>query len=109
GQCDICGMDLVPAGELGYHPEPVAAEAPLVVPSSAVLRTGKRAVVYVEAPNSEKPTYEGREIVLGPHTTEGFIVFDGLNAGERVVTQGAFKLDSSLQLQAKPSMMNSSG
>jgi Cu(I)/Ag(I) efflux system membrane fusion protein len=32
-----------------------------------------------------------------------------LDAGERVVTQGAFKIDSALQIQAKPSMMNPEG
>lgn len=105
GQCDVCGMDLVPAEDLGYgalKPE----DAPIVVPLSAVLRTGKRAVVYVEKPNTERPTYEGREIVLGPRAGEVFIVQSGLEAGERVVTNGAFKIDSALQIQAKPSMMS---
>ena len=64
GSCDICGMDLVPAEELGYVQDP-DAEAPLVVPASAVLRTGKRAVVYVEKPNAERPTYEGRVVEIG--------------------------------------------
>ena len=108
GQCDVCGMDLVPAEELGY----VASEkesAPLVVPTSAVLRTGKRAVVYVEKPDAERPTYEGREIVLGPLAGDYFLVTSGLDAGERVVTNGAFKIDSALQIQAKPSMMNPDG
>lgn len=38
-----------------------------------------------------------------------FIVNAGLDAGERVVTNGAFKIDSALQIQAKPSMMNPQG
>lgn len=105
GQCDVCGMDLVPAEALGYVNEP-EAEAPLIVPTSAVLRTGKRAVVYLEKPNTERPTYEGREIVLGPRAGDHYIVASGLEAGERVVTHGAFKIDSALQIQAKPSMMN---
>lgn len=105
GSCDICGMDLIPAEELGYVQDP-EAEAPLVVPASAVLRTGKRAVVYVEKPNAERPTYEGREIEIGPRASDVFIVKSGLEAGERVVTNGAFKIDSALQIRAKPSMMN---
>lgn len=108
GQCDVCGMDLVPAEELGYV-ENSTESAPLIVPTSAVLRTGKRAVVYVEKPNTERPTYEGREIVLGPRAGDYFIVAAGLDAGERVVTNGAFKIDSALQIQAKPSMMNPDG
>lgn len=105
GSCDLCGMDLVPAESLGYVSN-ATADAPLLVPASAVLRTGKRAVVYVEVPTAERPTYEGREIVLGPKAGDVFLVESGLSAGERVVTHGAFKIDSALQIQAKPSMMS---
>ena len=108
GVCDVCGMDLVPAEELGYVDDENQI-APLIVPTSSVLRTGKRAVVYVEKPNSDRPTYEGREVVLGPRAGDYFIVKTGLDAGERVVTKGAFKIDSALQIQAKPSMMNPEG
>lgn len=107
GSCDICGMALVRAEELGY----VAAEArpedmPLVVPASAPLRTGRRAVVYVEVPDADPPAYEGREVTLGPRAGDYFIVAEGLAEGDRVVTQGAFKIDSELQIQARPSMMS---
>jgi Cu(I)/Ag(I) efflux system membrane fusion protein len=68
GQCDICGMDLVPAESLGVVGNPSAAEEPLVIPRSSVLFTGTRSVVYVEVPDADKPTYEGRVIVLGPRT-----------------------------------------
>ncbi len=108
GQCDVCGMDLVPAESLGYV-DHVSGPAPIIVPSSAVLQTGKRAVVYVEKPNAERPTYDGREIVLGPRAGDNYIVISGLESGDRVVTNGAFKIDSALQIQAKPSMMNPSG
>ncbi len=105
GTCDVCGMALVPASELGYIPD-AEGEPPVVVPATAVLKTGKRAIAYVELPNREKPTYEGREIVLGPRAGNAYIVVEGLAEGERVVTNGAFKIDSTLQLQAKPSMMS---
>ncbi|MDP0501455.1 MAG: efflux RND transporter periplasmic adaptor subunit [Verrucomicrobiota bacterium JB022] len=108
GQCDICGMDLVPAESLGFV-DTGDREAPLVVPSSAVLQTGTRAVVYVRLPDTERPTFEGREIVLGPKAGNDFIVNEGLQEGDQVVTQGAFKIDSALQIQAKPSMMNPKG
>ena len=74
-----------------------------------MLQTGKRAVVYVALPDQNRPTYEGREIVLGPKASDEFIVVSGLKLGERVVTKGAFKIDSALQIQAKPSMMNPDG
>lgn len=108
GTCDVCGMDLVPAEELGYvEAEPEGA--PLVIPSSSVLRTGRRAVVYVEKADAERPTFEGREVVLGPRAGDSFIVSSGLEEGERVVINGAFKIDSALQIQARPSMMNPEG
>jgi len=108
GKCDICGMDLLPAEELGYVQDP-NAEPPLVVPASAVLRTGKRAVVYVEIPDTDTPTYEGREIEIGARAGDVFIVSSGLIIEDRVVTNGAFKIDSALQIRAKPSMMNPQG
>ena len=106
GTCDICGMDLVPAESPGYVKATEAGQAPLVVPASAVLITGKRAVVYVQVPDTEKPTYEGREIVLGPRADDYYLIESGLSEGEIVVTNGNFKIDSEMQLQAKPSMMN---
>ena len=108
GSCDICGMDLVTTESLGYVVD-TPKETPLVIPASAPLITGTRAVVYVQVPGAEKPTYEGREIVLGPRAGDYYIVKSGLAEGEIVVTNGNFKIDSALQIQAKPSMMNPQG
>jgi Cu(I)/Ag(I) efflux system membrane fusion protein len=79
---------------------------PLVIPRSAVLLTGKRAVVYVRDPSTEAPTFEGREVVLGPRAGEQYVVEEGLEEGESVVTNGAFKIDSALQIQGKPSLLS---
>ncbi len=81
---------------------------PLVIPASAPLITGKRAVVYVAVPE-KKGVFEGRNIILGSRAENYYIVKDGLNEGELVVVNGAFKIDSDLQIQAKPSMMNPEG
>jgi len=106
GTCDICGMDLLPAESLGFvateHPQP----DPLLVPRSAVLQTGDRALVYVRLPEEPTPAFEGRQIILGPGVGNDLIVREGLSEGELVVTRGAFKLDSELQIKGKPSMMN---
>ncbi|MHC4423824.1 MAG: efflux RND transporter periplasmic adaptor subunit [Planctomycetota bacterium] len=110
--CDICGMDLVTAESLGFVVADASGEPPLVIPVSAALVTGRkldRAVVYVQKPDAEKPTFEGREIVLGPRAGDYYIVKSGLAEGEIVVTNGNFKIDSALQIQAKPSMMNPEG
>jgi Cu(I)/Ag(I) efflux system membrane fusion protein len=107
GKCDICGMPLVPAAELGFISDTdQTSDLPLLVPASAVLQTGERAVVYIRIPEKADPTFEGREIVLGPKLGKQFIVENGLSEGDLVVSQGAFKLDSELQIKAKPSMMN---
>ena len=105
GQCDVCGMDLVPAEQLGYVVNGKGMAPPLLIPASAVLHTGKRSVVYVELPDKKQPTYEGREILIGPRAGDQYIVEAGLTEGERVVSQGGFVIDSALQIQAKPSMM----
>jgi membrane fusion protein, copper/silver efflux system len=81
---------------------------PLVIPASAPLITGKRAVVYV-AVHGKEATYEGREIVLGPRAGDYYTVESGLHEGELVVVNGAFKIDSSVQILAGPSMMNPEG
>lgn len=106
GQCDICGMDLVPAESLGVVGDPSLIEEPLVIPRSAVLFTGTRSVVYVEVRETERPTYEGRTVVLGARAGDFYIVRDGLSRGERVVVNGAFRIDSAMQITAKPSMMS---
>lgn len=78
---------------------------PLLIPASAPLLTGKRAIVYVQPPD-QKGVYEGREIVLGPRHGEFYQVINGLTEGELVVTRGNFKIDSAIQIQGRPSMMN---
>ncbi len=204
GVCDICGMPLVRAEALGYvTPETDLAQPPLVIPYSAALVTGRRAIVYVELPPMpagldgqlqevsgavaagdverirqafgglaavldrpydrpgtgyahqlwnrfadrisgyvlagqriqsqpeageilaemepvitelrerfgppDQPTFEGREIVLGPRAGKYYLVARGLEEGELVVTQGNFKIDAEIQIQAKPSMMTPEG
>lgn len=103
--CDVCGMPLVTAESLGYVSDDKSG-APLVIPVTAAMKTGKRAVVYVEVADAEKPTYEGREVVLGSRLGSYYVVEEGLKEGERVVTQGNFKIDAELQIHAKPSMMS---
>jgi len=106
GDCPICGMELVQASELGYTSATDDQAKPLVIPATAVLQTGKRAVVYVEVPNATKPTFEGREIILGSRAGDFFLVKSGLSEGEHVVVNGAFNIDSSLQIKAQSSMLS---
>ncbi|NOY40558.1 MAG: DUF3347 domain-containing protein [Planctomycetes bacterium] len=204
GECDVCGMPLVRAESLGYVSATTEESAPpIVIPYSAALVTGTRAVVYVELPAApsgldaafkavaqavkegkaanigkafanfsqflDRPydqpatdfarklwndfadrlsqdslrgqrvqrvedaeqvfaslqqtmselseqfsppnetTFEGREIVLGTRAGDYYIVKHGLQAGELVAARGNFKIDSEIQIQAKPSMMTPEG
>lgn len=77
----------------------------LVIPETAPLFTGRRSVVYVEVPDSERPTYEARQVRLGHKRGEVYPVIAGLREGERVVTHGAFTLDADLQIRGGRSMM----
>jgi Cu(I)/Ag(I) efflux system membrane fusion protein len=86
-----------------------AQEAPLVVPATAPLFTGRRSVVYVELPDAEEPTYEARVVTLGPRMGDLYAVLSGLQEGERVVVHGAFAIDADLQIQGGNSMMTLPG
>ena len=81
----------------------------LVIPQTAVLWTGTRSIVYVKVPNTAQPTFLLREITLGPDLGNSFVVLDGLEEGEEIVTNGTFNIDASAQLTGKPSMMNPGG
>jgi len=81
----------------------------LLIPRSAVLWTGKRAVVYVKVPNRKQTSFVYREIGLGPQAGNFYVILDGLKEGEEIAINGVFKIDASAQLAGKPSMMNPDG
>ena len=78
------------------------------IPSSAVLWTGKRSVVYVK-PNENESVFEMRIITLGNKIGNNYEVISGLKNGEIIVTNGTFTIDAAAQLQGKKSMMNRKG
>jgi membrane fusion protein, copper/silver efflux system len=82
-----------------------AAERPLVIPHTAPLFTGRRAIVYVEVPLAQRPTYEARIVRLAPRAGDVYPVVAGLVEGERIVSRGAFVLDADLQIRGGTSMM----
>jgi len=85
------------------------SENQILIPKTALLWTGKRAVVYVKVPERENPSFLYREIVLGPEAGNFYVVADGLNEGEEIAVNGVFKIDAASQLQGLPSMMNPDG
>jgi membrane fusion protein, copper/silver efflux system len=67
----------------------------VVVPDSAVLQTGTRSVVFLVKGDG---TFEPREISIGTKSEEFYEVRSGLGAGEKVVTQANFLIDSESRL-----------
>lgn len=68
----------------------------LVVPRSAVLRDGRRSIVYVE---NAQGRYEQRPVRVGASGDEGVEILEGLRDGERVVTEGNLMIDAEAQLR----------
>jgi rubrerythrin len=76
----------------------------LLVPDSAVLRSGEKNTVFVALPGGK---FDPRTIALGPEAEHDMVeVISGLNEGERVVASGQFMLDSESQLREAIQKMN---
>ncbi|MBT8236017.1 MAG: efflux RND transporter periplasmic adaptor subunit [Bacteroidia bacterium] len=80
----------------------------ITIPSSAVLWTGERSVVYLK-PNPQEPVFEMQEVQLGSKIGDRYEVIEGLSNGDEIVTNGTFTIDAAAQLKGKKSMMNKSG
>jgi Cu(I)/Ag(I) efflux system membrane fusion protein len=78
----------------------------IVIPKTALLWTGKRSVVYVKQSGAAIPTFKLREVELGASLGDEYVVLSGIGDGEEIVTDGAFAIDASAQLEGKRSMMN---
>lgn len=67
----------------------------LALPESAVIDTGSMQVVYVE---SMPGMFDGIAVKLGPRVGDLLPVREGLKAGQRVATSGAFLIDAETRL-----------
>jgi len=73
------------------------APSVLLVPGTAVLRSGERNTVFVALAEGR---FEPRTVTLGPQAEDDtWQVLTGLCEGERIVTSGQFLLDSESQLR----------
>ena len=68
----------------------------LVVPAESVIRTGKRALVYLAEPAGR---YRPVPVEIGEQVDEWIVVRSGLAAGQQVVASGQFLIDSEASLQ----------
>ena len=84
-------------GHLGGQAQPA-----LVVPSEAVIRTGKRAVVMLAGDGGR---FQPVEVQVGREAGDRTEILAGLNEGQRIVASGQFLIDSEASLaglQARP-------
>lgn len=76
----------------------------LAVPQEAVLHTGTKDVVFVDAGNG---VFQPRQVILGSAAEEFYEIKSGLKKDEIVVTSGNFLIDSESRLQAALAGMSS--
>ena len=68
----------------------------LAVPAEAVIRTGRRALVYLSEPGGR---FRPVEVEVGEQAGDRMVIRSGLVAGQRVVASGQFLIDSEASLQ----------
>ena len=91
------GMRLMPGMFVSATFVSRAAGPTVVVPRVAVLDTGTRKLVYVAKADG---VFEAREVQVGAPTEDLFPVMKGLKAGDKVVLNGNFMIDSQAQLSS---------
>lgn len=69
----------------------------LTVPSTAVLMTGTRSIVFLDRGNGQLVP---QDVEVGQRVGERSIILKGLSSGQRVVSSANFLVDSESQLQA---------
>jgi Cu(I)/Ag(I) efflux system membrane fusion protein len=75
----------------------------LLVPDSAVLRTGVRNLAFRVLPGNR---FEPVEVTLGPYQfNERFQVLAGLSEGDEIVTSAGFLIDAESRLKSATSAM----
>jgi membrane fusion protein, copper/silver efflux system len=96
--CAACVPTLKAAPETYLDLDPHDTATPdrvLSVPELAVVHTGAKTIVYVEA---SPGVFEGRDVLLGPRSGDSFPVLDGLGPGDRIAAAGAFLIDAETRL-----------
>jgi len=69
----------------------------LVVPGSAILHSGQRAVAFIDRGEGN---LEPRTVTTGPQVDDEIVILSGLKPGDRVVSSANFLIDSEAQLQS---------
>jgi len=89
-------------GDVVIHAE--KARKVVTVPAQAVIRTGERAIMFIDLGGGR---FASREVTPGMENNGRMEIISGLQAGERVVTSAQFLLDSESKLREAVSKMAS--
>ncbi|PWB59112.1 MAG: efflux RND transporter periplasmic adaptor subunit [Betaproteobacteria bacterium] len=85
---------------------PAASREAVLVPSEAVIPTGRRTVIVVDRGDSK---FEPVEVETGREQGGRTEILKGLDAGARVVVSGQFLIDSEASLKATTTRMGEAG
>jgi nitrogen fixation protein FixH len=69
----------------------------LAVPDSAVFHSGTKSLLFTF---TGEGNIQPREVEVGPHIGDQFVITKGIKAGEQIVISANFLIDSEAQLQA---------
>ena len=97
------GMRLVPGMTVQMSFADLRADKVLLVPSSAVIQTGRRAVVMLA---EGKGRFRPVEVETGVESAGQTAIRKGLAAGQRVVVSSQFLIDSEASLKAVETRLN---
>ncbi len=103
GNCPESGEALVPAAEFGYVSHPIQQQGAIVVPRNAVLMAAGHSVAYVE---TEPGRFEFRSVEVGQIVGDQVAIISGIQAGENVVADAPYTLDSAFNMAGKPSLID---
>lgn len=94
---------LVPGMQVSMRLAQAAGAAALLVPSDAVIRTGRRSVVMV---SEDGGRFHPVEVTTGQEVGEQTEIRSGLALGQRVVRSGQFLIDSEASLRGLMARLN---
>jgi Cu(I)/Ag(I) efflux system membrane fusion protein len=96
-EIDNAGLKLTPGMLMRVQVSGAESVSRLLVPSEAVITTGKRSIVIVKHSDGRlQPTL----VTVGNDTGENTEVTSGLTEGQQVVASGQFLIDSEASLQS---------
>lgn len=97
------GMRLVPGMTVSMQFMDRRADKVLLIPTEAVIQTGKRTVVMVA---EEKGRFRSADVETGSESNGQTEIKRGLQAGQRVVVSAQFLIDSEASLKGVESRLN---